>query len=341
MANEVAMTDQDQGIAKPSTVKGFMALPSTQHRVNELLGKRASQFMTSVSSMIGADDKLARCEPVSLFMACLTAAALDLPINKNLAFAHIIPYQSGRGGVTEAQFQLGWRGYVQLAQRSGQYKTISSAPVYEGQLVAEDPLGGNTYDWTAKKSDHIIGYVAMFRLMNGFEKDFYMSTEEITKHADRYSKAYNHGKGFGPWKDNFDAMALKTVIKLLISRWGPMSVDMQKAVEVDSAVIKESGEPEYIDGELNDVGANDDHKAAIVAANVGGGSVEDATDSLKEVGEASDKAKAPVEQAALPVDPPAAPVKSVKEKAAEFAAKGKAANAAARKAEAKDADSNS
>jgi len=284
--NQVSTTDNKVTSQQPSTVKGFMALPSTQKRVNDLLGKRASGFMTSVSSMIGSDDKLAKCEPVSLFMACLTAAALDLPINKNLGFAHIIPYENNKKTVdretgktewtkvSEAQFQMGWRGYVQLAQRTGQYKTIAATAVYAGQLVSEDPLLGNTYGWKAKQSDDVIGYVAMFKLVNGFEKELYMTIEEMLSHAERYSKAYQWDKNpknqYGansPWSNNFDAMALKTVIKLLISKWGPMSVDMQKAVELDSSVIKEDGQPSYIDGELSDVKASEDKKAAIIAAN--------------------------------------------------------------------------
>lgn len=284
MSGSELQPNPDQGIATPSTVKGFMALPSTQKRVKELLGNRSSEFMTSVSSMIGADDKLAACEPVSLFMACLTAAALELPINKNLSFAHIVPYRNNNARVTEAQFQMGWKGYVQLAQRSGQYQTISTTEVHEGQLVAEDPLEGNTYDWSAKESDKIIGYVAFIKLNNGFKKDFYMSKEAILKHADKYSKAYNHGRGFGPWKDNFDAMALKTVLKLLISKWGPMSVQMQRAVEVDSAVIKEDGTPDYLDGELADVNATDDKKKAIIEANSDDNSSTPATSDNKTPG---------------------------------------------------------
>lgn len=283
MSNELATTNNKVTPQQPSTVKGFMALPSTQKRVNELLGNRASQFMTSVSSMIGVDDKLAKCEPVSLFMACLTAAALDLPINKNLGFAHIVPYENSKKivdpntgktewvKVAEAQYQMGWRGYVQLAQRTGQYKTIAATAVYAGQLISEDPLLGNTYDWRAKQSDDILGYVAMFKLVNGFEKELYMTLEEITAHAERYSKAYAYDKknnyNNSPWSNNFDAMALKTVVKLLISKWGPMSVDMQKAIELDSSVIKEDGSPSYVDGELSNVGADEAKRSAIIAAN--------------------------------------------------------------------------
>lgn len=258
-----------------SSVKNFMALPSTQKRVTELLGDRSSQFMTSVSSMVGADDKLAKCEPVSLFMACLTAAALDLPINKNLGFAHIIPYENRRAGVTEAQFQLGWKGYIQLAKRSGQYKNISVAAVYEGQLVDEDPLDGNTYDWKNKTSETVIGYVAKFKEANQFEKELYMSVEQIEAHAKKYSQSYK--SGFGPWKDNFDAMAKKTVAKLLLSSWATLSVDMQKAVQLDQAVIKEDGNANYIDGDiLENESATNDQKNAILAQN--GVEIDEGTD---------------------------------------------------------------
>lgn len=255
---------EDKALTK-SNVKAYMKDPGVRKRTEELLGRRADQFITSITSMINADDNLARCEPTSLFMACLTAAALDLPINKNLGFAHIVPYNNNRAGVTEAQFQLGWRGYVQLAQRSGQYKTIAATEVYEGQVVNQDPLAGNTYDWNLRSGDKVVGYVAKIILVNGFEKELFMTTEDITRHADKYSKAYNHGKGFGPWKDNFDAMALKTVVKLLLSKWGPMSVDMQKAVEMDSAVIKEDGTPDYIDGEVSDT-SEETTRARIAAA---------------------------------------------------------------------------
>lgn len=249
-----------------SSVKQYLASPAVQQRVKDLLGARSSQFITSVTSMVGADDKLAECEPGSLFMACLTAAGLDLPVSKTLGHAHIIPYRNNAAGVTEAQFQLGWKGWVQLAQRSGQYKSIAATEVYDGQLVSEDPLEGNTYDWKQKNSDKVVGYVCRFSLVTGFSHELYMSVDDIRRHADRYSKAYNHGKGFGPWKDNFDAMALKTVVKLNISKWGPMSIEMQQAAEVDQAVIKEDGTPDYIDGEVADPQSDEDRKARMAAA---------------------------------------------------------------------------
>lgn len=281
----IEKTSNGKGIAPPSSVKGFMALPSTKKRVEDLLGERSSNFMTSVSTMVGSDDKLAACEPVSLFMAALTAAALDLPISKQLGFAHIIPYDNNKKikddqgrdqwvTVKEAQFQLGWRGYVQLAMRTGKYETIAATPVYEGQLIEEDPLDGNTYDWKAKTSNSVIGYVAKFKTTNGFKKEVYMSQDEVEAHAERYSKAYGYdkknGKKSSPWSTNFEAMALKTVIKQLISKWGIMSIELEKAVTVDSAVIKEDGTPSYLDGEVVDAAsekATEDQKSAIISAN--------------------------------------------------------------------------
>jgi recombination protein RecT len=250
---------------KALTIKEYLAAPAVMKRVEEMLDKRASQFTTSVLALAGSDTKIMECEPRSLFNACLTAAALDLPINKNLGFAHIIPYKNTKKGIVEAQFQMGWKGFVQLAQRSGQYKTISSTEVYEGQLVHSDALRGNKYDWSAKSSDKIVGYVSIIVLNNGFEHELYMSAEDMEKHAKRYSQAYSKGYDT-PWKNNFPAMAAKTVIKLNVSKFGPMSVELERALVNDQAVIRDSG-AEYVDGTdlLDDEKATDEQKTAILA----------------------------------------------------------------------------
>lgn len=251
---------------KELTIKEYLAAPAVMKRTEEMLGRRSSQFVTSVLSLAGADPKLMVAEPRSLFNACLTAAALDLPINKNLGFAHIIPYANTKAHITEAQFQMGWKGFVQLAQRSGQYKTISSTEVYEGQLVSSDPLRGNKYDWLKKSGDKIVGYVSIIVLNNGFEHELYMSAEEMEKHAKRYSQSYK--SGYGPWKDNFPAMAAKTVIKLNISKFGPMSVELEKALVNDQAIIRDDG-ADYVDGTdlLDEEKATDEQKQAIIEAN--------------------------------------------------------------------------
>lgn len=265
----------------PLTIKQYLAAPEVQKRVKEMLDDRASDFITSVISISGNDAKLSKCEPRSLFNACLTAASMHLPISKELAMAYIIPYENNVVHITEAQIQLGWRAYVQLAQRSGEYKSIAATEVYEGQLISRDPLRGNVYDFTdeefpredgswAKKSDRVIGYAAMFTLLSGFEKDVYMSTEKTTEHAKKYSKAYQYDlrKGYksSPWSTDFDAMGKKTVLKKLIKDFGPMSIDMQKAVKADQAVVKEDGEFKYVDGETIDPEAKAEERRLRIAA---------------------------------------------------------------------------
>lgn len=252
---------------QPATFKDFMNSPAMQKKVTDLLHDRAPQFTTSALSLVGGDASLAKVQPASLFSALLTAASLDLPINPNLGFAFIIAYNNNKAGIVEAQFQIGWKGLVQLAQRSGQYKTIKATAVYEGQLVTEDPLGENIYDWSAKTSNNIIGYVSRFALITGFVSELYMPIEQMEAHAKQYSQAYK--KGFGPWKDNFDAMALKTVIKLNINKFGPMNTQIERAIQVDQAVIRDD-KVDYIDGDemdVNDEKATEDQKAAIIAAN--------------------------------------------------------------------------
>lgn len=248
------------------TIKEYLAAPAVMKRVEEMLDKRAPQFTTSVLALAGSDPQLMAAEPRSLFNACLVAASLNLPINKNLGFAHIIPYNNTKKGIIEAQYQMGWKGFVQLAQRSGQYKTISATTVYEGQLVSSDPLRGNKYDWTAKASDKIVGYVSIIVLTNGFEHELFMSADEMEKHGKRYSQSYK--KNYGPWKDNFPAMAEKTVVKLNVSKYGPMSVEIEKALVSDQAVLRgDDARPEYIDGTdlLEEEKATEDQKDAIVA----------------------------------------------------------------------------
>lgn len=247
------------------TVGNYLRNDLVKKRIDEMLGKRSNQFITALMAATNNVAHLSECSPASVLNAALTVAALDLPINNNLGFAYIIPYQNskkvGNNWVKEyeAQFQMGWKGFIQLAQRSGQYKTIGASPVYEGQLISSDPLRGNHYDWTAKKSEKIIGYVSLFVLSNGFEKDLYMTMDEVKEHANRFSQAYRsdqkYDKKSSPWSSDFDSMAQKTVIKQLISKFGPMSIDpqMQMAVEKDQAIIEDEGTiyPDNTD-EIND-----------------------------------------------------------------------------------------
>lgn len=276
---------------KQLTIKEYLAAPAVMKRTEEMLTDRASQFVTSVLSLAGSDPKLMAAEPRSLFNACLVAASLNLPINKNLGFAHIIPYKNNRAGITEAQFQMGWKGFVQLAQRTGQYQMINAVVVYEGQLVKQDRLRGNRYNWDAKTGDAVIGYVSIFALNNGFEHELYMSRDEMEAHARRYSRTYSYDlekkAKTSPWSTDFDTMGLKTVNKLNISKYGPLSIEIEKALVSDQAILRgDEGKPEYVDGTdlLDDEKGTEEQKDAIVAE-FGGEEVE-MTEAEKEASKA-------------------------------------------------------
>lgn len=234
--------------AQKQTPASLMQRDDVKKKFTEILGAKSAGFITSVLSAVNSNAMLKNATPESVYMAAMMAAALDLPVNQNLGFAYIIPYNSkvkGENGeqdkwVTAAQFQMGYKGFIQLAQRSGQYKTISAAPVYEGQLISQDPLKGFEFDWSKKKSDTVIGYAGYFSLINGFEKTLYMSVEELKNHGQKYSKTYAQSNS--KWKTDFEPMAMKTVIKLLLSKFAPLSVDtvMQKAIIADQAVINDA-----------------------------------------------------------------------------------------------------
>lgn len=220
-----------------TTHKQFLTKPAVIERFSKMLGvRKANAFITSVMQVISNNDLLAKADTNSIFHAAATAASLDLPINNNLGFAYIVPYKG------KAQFQLGWKGLVQLAQRSGQFRTISATKVYEGQLIDENPLEGFTFNFKVK-GEKVIGYAAYFELLNGYKATYYMSVDEVKEHAKKYSQSY--GKSFSAWTTDFDSMAEKTVLKRLLSRFAPLSTEMQKAVIADQAVIKNSDDDAF------------------------------------------------------------------------------------------------
>lgn len=233
MSNQQIATQQQ-------TVKQFFAQDIIKNKVQEVLGQRSNQFITTVLQIASSNELLAKSDPVSILNASMVAATLDLPINQNLGFAYIIPFnQKQKDGSykTVAQFQLGYKGFIQLAQRSGQFKTISATPIYEGQLIESNPLTGFRFDFATKKSDIIIGYAAYFELLNGFQKTLYMTVDEMKQHGLKFSQTYK--KGYGLWKDDFDSMAQKTVIKLLLSKFAPLSIEMQKAIITDQGIVND------------------------------------------------------------------------------------------------------
>lgn len=224
-------------------INQLLATDSIKSRFNELLGKRSAGFISSILSLVNSNKMLAECEPQSVINAAAIAATFDLPINPNLGFAYIVPYREK--GVAVAQFQMGWKGFVQLAMRSGQYKTMNASPVFEGQIHSHNPFTGEFEFELEAKSDKVIGYVFYFKLINGFEKFTYMTREDAEKHAKKFSQSYK--KGYGVWKDDFDSMALKTVVKAGLSKWGILSIDMQKAIEFDQGEVVEAEVVRYPD----------------------------------------------------------------------------------------------
>ncbi len=225
--------------------KDFFSNPVVQEKIKELVGKNAPAFTASVLQIVNSNSMLVDADPKTVFSAACMAATLNLPINNSLGFAYIVPFNNRKENKVEAQFMIGWKGYVQLAQRSGQFSRIAATPVYDGQMLSENPLLGYEFDWTVKPQGDPIGYVAFFKLINGFTAELYMSKDDIQKHANKYSQTAR--KGFGVWKDQFDSMALKTVLKLLLSKQAPLSIEMQQAMTSDQGVINQDGDVSYVD----------------------------------------------------------------------------------------------
>ncbi|WP_252237479.1 recombinase RecT [Clostridium sp. ZBS17] len=212
--------------------KNILANENMKKKFTEILGKKAPAFMASIISLYNNDTNFSKVDGYSVVNSALIAATLDLPINKEFGFAWIIPYGK------QAQFQVGYKGYVQLALRTGQYKNLNVIEIYDGQLKFFNPLTEEielelTNNTGEKK---IIGYAFYMRLLNGFEKTVYWPIENVKVHAERFSKTYKNG----PWKTDFDAMAKKTVLKNGLTKWGILSVEMQKAIELDQAAIDKS-----------------------------------------------------------------------------------------------------
>lgn len=230
-----------------STLSDLVKDPRYSDRFREVLKDRSSQFVSSliqVGNSLGAD-----CEPRSIIGAAMTAAALDLPIDRNLGLAWIVAYKGREGKV--AQFQLGAKGYLQLALRTGQYSRLNVCEIYDGELEDYNRLTGDLkFNPKLRKSDTIVGYASYLRLTTGFEHSEYWTKEEVEQHAKRYSKAYQSGYET-PWKTHFDEMAMKTVLSMHVRKWGPMSVQVAKAHSADNSVILDiDSEPKYVDNEL-------------------------------------------------------------------------------------------
>ena len=249
-------------------IKDFMTSASVSAKFQELLGKKTPGFITSVLQLCNQNKMLSKCEPAQIYQAAAMAAMLDLPLNPNLGFAYIIPYNEKTGQTDPntgrdimrpvPQFQMGYKGFIQLAQRSGQFQNINVTDVREGELTTYDRLTGTIdFSWDNTPDRHkkkVVGYAGFFSLINGFSKTIYMTVEDLQTHGKKYSKTYSQSSS--KWNTEFDAMATKTVIKMLLSKYAPLSIEtIVQAVIADQAVIKqldegfENAEFEYVDND--------------------------------------------------------------------------------------------
>lgn len=228
-----------------TTIKSFFQKDSVSKRFEEILGKKASSFIASVVQVTSNNKLLNKADPLTIYNAALIAATLDLPINQNLGFAWIVPYKGS------AQFQMGYKGYIQLAQRTGQYKSINVIEVYENQFKSFNALTEELVaDFGVFGQGEIVGYAAYFELLNGFRKTVYWPSEKVMSHAKRYSESFK--SSFSPWndKDQKHAMAKKTVLKNMLSTWGILSVEMNTAIKADTSVVKNADTQEFLYNDL-------------------------------------------------------------------------------------------
>lgn len=249
MANEVA-------VQQPQTLQSLMNSGAVMKKLNDVLGseKKASAFISSVISVSQNNAYLRNATPMTILSSAMVAATLDLPVVPTLGMAYIVPYGK------DATFQIGYKGLLELAMRSGEFKNIIDEVVYEGQLVSKNKFTGEyVFDEDAKVSDKMIGVMARFDLINGYSKTIYWSIDEINAHAMKFSQAFKRGKG-SPWQSDFEAMAKKTVLKSLLSKYAPKSVAMQSAIKFDQAKVNINSddieeldvnafEAEYVDNE--------------------------------------------------------------------------------------------
>ena len=227
-------------VKEAKTVKGMLETTAVKKRFEEMLGKKAAGFISSIIAVTNSSNYLMKADPATVIGAAAQAAMLDLPINQSLGFAYIVPYKGA------AQFQLGYKGYIQLAQRTNQYSDIGSNTVYEGELEYENRLL-NKFKFGERTSDKVIGYLAYFKLTNGFEKMLFMTLDEMQAHAKKYAQNYKGGTDKWGLAD-FDVMAEKTVLKRLLSKYGPLSIEsvqMSQALANDGGVISMNNDGDF------------------------------------------------------------------------------------------------
>lgn len=245
-------------------ISAYMSQEGVKAQINKVVGKNSERFVASIISAVNQTPALQECTNKSILAGALVGEALKLSPSPVLGNYYLVPYDQKEkkdkdGTIIKyackvAQFQLGYKGYIQLALRSGQYKKLNVMAIKEGELIRFDPLNEDIEvnlitDEVERENAETIGYYAMFEYINGFRKAMYWSKEKMEAHAMKYSKGYQAKKGYTFWEKDFDAMAYKTMLRQLISKWGIMSIDMITALDADMAVINEDGSKDYIETE--------------------------------------------------------------------------------------------
>ena len=236
----------------------FISRDEIKRRIAKTLGSdRGQRFITAIVSAVNNNPQLAECNNDSIYSGALLGESLNLSPSPQLGHYYLVPFKDKNKGKV-AQFQLGYKGYLQLAIRSGYYKKINVLDIKEGELIKYDPLNEEIEvnlieDEEAREKAKTIGYYAMFEYTNGFKKTLYWSKSKMQEHAKKYSQGYradlSKGTAYTFWSKDFDGMAFKTMLRQLISKWGIMSIEMQNAVEKDMGVINEDGSVDYVDNQ--------------------------------------------------------------------------------------------
>lgn len=224
-----AQAERRKAISPAERMRKAASSVSIQEILANSLKENAGAFTASIIELYSSDNYLQNCEAGAVVREALKAVSLKLPINKQLGFAYIIPRRNK--GIWEPGFQLGYKGYIQLAMRTGAYKFINAGEVYEGELAGQDKLTGRIDLSGEAVSDKVIGYFAYIETLNGFSKTLYWSREKLIRHVETYSDSYKNGAAI--WKKNFTEMAVKTVLKYLLSHWGVLSVEMLDAMSAE------------------------------------------------------------------------------------------------------------
>jgi len=250
------MTEVNNSLTKKPQFQVVIKSEAVQKNIMSTLGSatRAKTFTASIISAVANNADLANCEPYSIISAALLGESLKLSPSPQLGQYHMVPFKNNSKGIIEAQFILGYKGYIQLGIRSGQYKRINVLAIKKDELISYNPLDEEINvnlidDEVERENAETIGYYAMFELVNGFRKSLYWSRGKMESHALQYSKGYRAKKGYTYWENDFDGMAYKTMLRQLLSKWGIMSIEMQKAFEADMSIVEEDGSYDYVDNE--------------------------------------------------------------------------------------------